>query len=274
MTSWRSAVRVSYIPLNIDHSYLGEILAASVLSLIPSLQLCSVEGDAPLFAAEFSEEVPKEMLPHIEELMHRKLKEEPRFIEMMPKVAKRYLRDRGMVFRSKEIEGGEGLISLIELPGYVNAYEGEMEAEGGPFRILEIDETVIRAVALPEKKDLKEYAKHYQTRKESVTEGHFSDEVWYPKGWKMRNRLAEKWRLVAEDAGFEVASGDVGGKVVVELTDFLMGPESVSKRFLKECGLEMEMQDRLERRRTLGDEQGIDLREVVTLLLEINPVPL
>lgn len=215
MTSWRSAVRVSYIPLS-----LHTLLAVAVLEVFPDAQVRGGGEESIGFYRdfEFSQEFRPEYLPLIEERMKKISKSSPelRTFEMVPQSARAMLEKQGQPWLADSLPHGKGvLIQLCQLGRFVDVITSQIKAEAfelTEFQLLENGATRIFGFSAKNAQDLqvfskkvKKYSKaNHQVLGEdlklfSVKEGW----CFYPRGVQLRKKILNTWSQQCIEAGFQ-----------------------------------------------------------------------
>lgn len=217
MTSWRSAVRVSYIPLSF-HS----LLAAAVLEIFPDVQILSGGEESIGFYRdfEFSQEFRPEFIPLIEERMKKILSKNPeiRFTEMVPQSARGVLERQGQFKLAEFLPSGKGVVvAICQIGQFFDLCLSESSSQLGAFAIVEYQFLENEATRLfgisarnPQElqsllKKLKKYSKtNHQTIGEKLQlftiDG---DYCFYPKGIQQRQKILTTWSEQCKAEGFQ-----------------------------------------------------------------------
>lgn len=239
MTSWRSAVRVSHIPLSIMTNKQNSIFdvraataalaALAVKELFPSATIGESGATSLGFYCDFFADFPftPSVLQEIEERMERSIweKKEILFREMTPFSAKEYFLFHKEPWLAKLAdESSFSTISLIEIAGKMffiqNSSEMKHLGEIGAIKIYKSEQLEgfqkrirVHGSAFYNKQEKKEFLKangdwigtsHVNLGLEKklfeeVKEGSW---VWLPKGQKIKSLLGLKLQQLFEEYGF------------------------------------------------------------------------
>lgn len=136
MTSWRSAVRVSYIPFHLKKSWIlsilnrtaAEIAAAALCELFPDVELWGGGETSLGFFYDFY--FPHPMSPEPEVLLSERMRQIARerrpirTLEMVPQSAKQFLMKAGRSSRVNDMDEQAFLIEMIEMGSFIDLSSG------------------------------------------------------------------------------------------------------------------------------------------------------
>lgn len=216
MTSRRSAVRVSYvpmIPLPSLRAYAVELLGVALVELFPGVQLVrsSVLDQGFSYEVIFPQSLHPELLDILEEKMRQMFKEGVVFhlMEMMPKNAAAFFENYEQDFLAERaLEAPEETLLLIRRDSYADflpvvpeAFPLEMEPFA--FKLYEVkpteDSSIIFGTAFFEKDELKSWVKTWSKRAKSKDENWLDKLEWStPEGWLLPNGVeeADRWKKI------------------------------------------------------------------------------
>jgi threonyl-tRNA synthetase len=209
LTSWRSAVRVSYIPMfphQIPNAYAVEILGVALVELFPGIELIesSLTDHGFCFTALFPQGRHPEMIPLIEEQMRRLMKEEIQFqkMEMMRENAAQFLESLEQpILAERALESSDQTLHLIRYGHYANfppVVPEVFPVEHAPLQIKVMqveekgEELTIFGVAFANKDDLKAFVKLREKDKKERPEGAAQKRGWLTEeGYLLPSGIAQ-----------------------------------------------------------------------------------
>jgi threonyl-tRNA synthetase len=226
LTSWRSAVRVSYIPfMQLDSLRLtvAEVLACAVCDLFPETELVAAQVTHEGFFCDFESAQPidEQALPLIEERMRGLIKADLKIDvrEMMRENAAEWFRHLKRPLQvEKALESAENTLFVMHMGKFCALVNGKLLPSTGPcraFKLLEIGREGgvlrIRGTACADLPSLKLWLKKMKAAKKrdhrllgrelflSAEEGW----CWLPKGVALREKIFDFWREAVEREGYQ-----------------------------------------------------------------------
>lgn len=216
MTSWRSVVRVNYIPplrKNLNLSAIrrtaAEIAAAALFEMFPNVELWGgVETPTGFEVAfHFPHPIHPETLALIEERMRQIVKERRpiRTLEMVPFSAAELMKKMGHRARVEELAELEGLVEVIQMGPFHHLSEGphlNNSGELSAFKLLSMDGERLVGCAHFSKEELKGYLKKLNSYQDpyQIGEGRGlwiqmeEGLVWKEKGLGLKRRLEQGFK--------------------------------------------------------------------------------
>ena len=141
MTSWRSAVRVSYIPMP-SLSGPAYLLAISLRELFPQAEILQVQSTPSCFFCDvqFPGEFNFTIMGFLEERMRAWVakKEAFKVFEMVSNNAAQFLEHQGEKRLGKELRGKKDLITLIQLDRFFFQLDGEPPRSTNDFSFVKL----------------------------------------------------------------------------------------------------------------------------------------
>lgn len=228
MTWWRSAVRVSYIPmpLTLPHlrSYTAHLFALALREILPQaiLQGGRIDEIGFYYSFHFSKPIPKEIISMIEEKMRGWVKSPPPFRvqEMVPKNAASLFRDLGEEELAETcLESHEDLVRVVSLGDYWDLAIGEPKrADHFAFALLELngenDVWEVFGSAFVVKDELKAFVKKYKLalkndwQKRGVEEKYLvvahHQPLWLPNGVQLQKKFYDLFLATLPENALEV----------------------------------------------------------------------
>lgn len=228
MTSWRSAVRVSHIPMVKDYTALKQLavllFAASLREICPKVVFLRVEPTLLGFAVDFL--LPFPLTDDYKDLLEKSVREKTRrghsfdIWEMVSKNAKEYLLHTKQPFLAESIDVTEQFTEIFRFGDFAAPMRSEIErnlAEVGAWSISVAKEgksvywhkksypiQTLRGFVFPDKKQLKNFqrqlkeAEKFDHRTFLQRQGWLSVQgeelCWLPDGVKNYRRMVEIWK--------------------------------------------------------------------------------
>lgn len=239
LTSWRSAVRVSYTPVDISLNHLrqctAEVLACAVTDLFPDTLLGEGVITPTGFYYDFSFrcEINADYLPQIEERMRALIMDNLpiRALSMMRQNAIEFFRDRRQLLKVQFLsQSQETVVDLIQFGQFYDLCSEPCLETTRPllaFKLLKVFSlnnpdklTRITGTVWPDKESLKKFIKN---SKEAENCNHIQlgeklriflschehdEEYWFwtAKGIQIQENLFQWWEKEHRDLGFQIVS--------------------------------------------------------------------
>lgn len=205
MTSRRSAVRVSYIPMRSDWKLAAELFAASFLEICPEVIFSDIWVGHLGFYVDYSISFPltDEYLKLIEERMREKIRDQPfcGVFEMSTRNIIECLKEMKQFRLARDLDRSRTARNVLKIGEYLGVLEEEIDPDLKQLGAIGLERrgNTIYGMAFKTKDELKQYRKALKEgekrdhlligKEEGLFEIDNEEVYWFPKGVEFRKRL-------------------------------------------------------------------------------------
>lgn len=211
-------------------------LSMAIQQVFPKAIVLRTRVTATGFACDIlvAEPLEAEMLPLIDRQMHELMIRDPELVsgEMMRSNVVEFYRHHGLAERAEQMESGSDLVETLRSGEYLEILEGPHATslgEAKAFALQGIDHheqesgevTTVFGAAFPNRQQLKQFMKRAAAAVDHRVLGRelalclpdsSGDDLWLPKGIRLREALLDKWRATVTEEHF----AHIGTPLLVE----------------------------------------------------------